>query len=58
MIMYPPLGRGGASRFTVVSSHPNVYPCPSVPDVYVIFRSFLPMAFKFSDVVTMDKTMI
>ena len=63
---YDTLGaRGGHTcRFTVVSCHPNVCwrPCPrpSLPDfVYVsdISYSFSPMAFKLSDVVTMDKTL-
>ena len=52
----------GTSDFTVVSPHPNARPFAStsvsVPEfVYGIFPSFLPMAFKFSDMVTMNKTL-
>ena len=54
----PPLGWGGTPRFTVVSHHSNV--CRrlsmSVPDfVYGILLIFSTMAFKFTDMVTMEK---
>ena len=57
----PPLGRGGASRFTLVSRHPNVRLRPSASVcaklcLCDISYSFSPMAFKLSDMVTMDKT--
>ena len=55
----PPLGRGGTSKFTVVSHHPNVSLCPRLCQTLLhnISYSFLLMAFKFSDIVTMDKTL-
>ena len=50
VISTPPLGRGGTSRFmSNVSQHPSV--CADIS------YSFLPMAFKCSDMVTMDKTL-
>ena len=54
----PARGVRGTSTFTMVSCHPTVSqhlcPHPSVPD---ISYSFLLMGFKFTDMVSMDKTL-